>query len=134
MPLNQFAPPRKASSSHLQHERKLIEACEIMASLTLLRGRWKLPLIWNLSKEPGTLAGFRRIFPIASEKMLSQHLAELMRDGFVSRRADDSDKRVVSYTLTPLGESLMPTLESLRQWGVDQSAISRATGLLDSAE
>ena len=105
-----------------------------MAALTLLRGRWKIPMIWNLREEAKTLADLRRVFVMASEKMLAQHLAELMRDGFVERRTSDLDKRIVSYTLTKLGQSLVPTLENLRQWGADQSVIPRAMSLLESAE
>jgi len=105
-----------------------------MAALTLLRGRWKIPILWNLGKQQQTLADLRRVFVMASEKMLSQHLGELLRDGFVEREVRATDRRIVSYTLTPLGRSLQPTLEHLRQWGATQAIIPRATAVLESAE
>ncbi|MBS0660944.1 MAG: helix-turn-helix transcriptional regulator [Verrucomicrobia bacterium] len=134
MPLRQVSPPRKAASAHLEHELRLIRSCEIMAALTLLRGRWKIPILWNLGRQKQTLADLRRVFVMASEKMLSQHLAELLRDGFVEREVHANDRRIVSYTLTPLGRSLQPTLHHLREWGASQAIIPRATAVLETAE
>ncbi len=104
-----------------------------MASLTLLRGRWKLPLIWNMREERKTLATFRRAFPIASEKMLAQHLGELVLDGFVERRKNPRDRLDVSYGLTAFGRSLVPVVETLETWGKAQDAIARATTRLRTA-
>lgn len=127
------APRRKPTSAHFEHELKLVAACPVMASLTLLRGRWKLPLIWNMREERKTLATFRRAFPIASEKMLAQHLGELVLDGFVERRKNPRDRLDVSYGLTAFGRSLVPVVETLETWGKAQDAIARATTRLRTA-
>ncbi len=101
-----------------------------MAALSLLRGRWKLPMIWMLYSGRCSLAEFRRIFPIASEKMLAEHLSELIRDGFVVRWINPRNRRDVAYDLTELGRSLRPTLETLRAWGDEQGVSKRATAML----
>lgn len=130
MPSRVSAPRRKPMSSHLAHELKLIAACPVMASLTLLRGRWKLPVIWNLVGGAKSLADLRRVFAMASEKMLAQHLAELVRDGLVVRRVQARDRRDVTYALTRHGRALRPALDALRAWGDGQGAIARATASL----
>lgn len=70
---------------------------------------------------------------MASEKMLAEHLAELVRDGFVVRRVNPRNRRDVSYDLTNLGRSLMPTLETLRAWGDGQGVVTRAQAMLERA-
>ncbi|MBC8009104.1 MAG: winged helix-turn-helix transcriptional regulator [Burkholderiales bacterium] len=65
--------------------------------------------------------------------MLAQHLGELVRDGFISRHENPRDRLDVSYQLTPLGRSLLPTLETLRAWADAQDMPSRATALLSAA-
>jgi DNA-binding HxlR family transcriptional regulator len=118
---------------HLEHELKLVASCPVMAAITLLRGRWKLPVIWNLQEGRRTLAEMRRVFPMASEKMLAQHVGELVRDGFVERRENARDRLDVSYALTPLGRSLAPTLQALREWGDGQGVTKRALASLTRA-
>lgn len=122
---------RKLSSAHLAHELKLTASCPIMSAQTLLKGRWKLPVLWNLRGAGRSLAELRRIFPIASERMLTLHVRELLRDGFVVRSVP-APRRVV-YRLAPLGRSLLPTLESLRAWGERHGAPARAAQVLRGA-
>jgi DNA-binding HxlR family transcriptional regulator len=121
---------RKQTSAHLEHERKLVASCPVMAALTLLRARWKLPLLWRLRNERCTLAELRRDLAMASEKMLAQHLGELVRDGFVERRQSPRNRRDVTYLLTVLGRSLLPTMETLRVWSIEQGMVAKATASL----
>ena len=67
---------------------------------------------------------------MASEKMLAQHVGELVRDGLLVRRIGERDRRDITYALTREGRSLLPTLETLRAWGEEQGAIKRATASL----
>ena len=54
-----------------------------------------------------------------SEKMLSATLKNLERDGLVRRKAYPEIPPRVEYSLTPLGESLMPHVDSLIGWAVE---------------
>jgi DNA-binding HxlR family transcriptional regulator len=59
----------------------------------------------------------RRAMAGVSQKMLSQTLRQLGRDGLASRRVDaDITPPAVHYALTPLGRSLVPPLAALRSW------------------
>lgn len=54
-----------------------------------------------------------------SEKMLSATLKRLERDGLVRRKAYPVIPPRVEYSLTPLGESLMPHVDGLVGWAVE---------------
>ncbi|WP_310740657.1 helix-turn-helix domain-containing protein [Microbispora sp. H10885] len=51
-----------------------------------------------------------------SQKMLTQTLRTMERDGLVSRTVTPSVPVRVDYRLTPLGENLMPLLEAIKNW------------------
>jgi DNA-binding HxlR family transcriptional regulator len=51
-----------------------------------------------------------------SQKMLSQTLKSLERDGLVSRKAIPTVPVTVEYSITPLGRTLSVTVDSLRVW------------------
>lgn len=52
-----------------------------------------------------------------THKMLSQQLKELESDGFIHREAYSQIPPKVEYSLTKLGESFLPILESMSTWG-----------------
>lgn len=51
--------------------------------------------------------------------MLTQTLRQLERDGLVSRKVTPSVPPIVEYTITPLGETLVPYMKSLKEWASD---------------
>ncbi len=61
-------------------------------------------------------AELRRRIPGISQKMLSQTLSGLVRDGLVERRVEATVPPSVHYRLSPLGLSLTQPLASVREW------------------
>ena len=59
----------------------------------------------------------RRSLPEISERMLVRQLRELEEDGLVHRKVYGTVPPRVDYSLTPLGVSLVPIMESLKAWG-----------------
>jgi DNA-binding HxlR family transcriptional regulator len=53
-----------------------------------------------------------------TQKMLTQQLRELEEDGIIHRQVYSQVPPKVEYSLTPLGESLKPILDSMHEWGV----------------
>lgn len=51
-----------------------------------------------------------------SQKVLTQSLRSLERDGIVSRKVFDTPPSAVEYSLTPLGQSLAVPLSAIREW------------------
>ena len=65
---------------------------------------------------PRRFGVLRRSIGGISQKMLTQTLRKLERDGLVSRRVYPTTPPSVEYALTPLGETLTEPLGALRAW------------------
>jgi len=90
--------------------------CPSRQVFDLIGERWTGLVL--LALRAGTLrfAALRRLIEGISQKMLTQTLRELERDGLVTRRAFATVPVTVEYSLTPLGESLCQVIETLRAW------------------
>jgi DNA-binding HxlR family transcriptional regulator len=106
-------------------ERSEIDRCrpadnEWPAELTisLLQGKWKLRILSQLQHGPMRLSQFRKLFPGASKKMLTQHLREMVEDGIVVR-SDLSGRRLhVEYSMeTSLCAAVLHLIGTLADWG-----------------
>jgi len=106
--------PRKATSTNFTNEATLIAGCPLAAAMKLLGGRWKLMVVWYVHHGLRRFSELRRTMADVSEKMLYQQLRELEQDGLLHRAA--LHPRLVSYELTPLAASLVPTLQALADW------------------
>lgn len=78
--------------------------------------KWSVLIIVNLGVEPLRFKELQRRSGGISQRMLTQTLRYLERDGMVWRKATPTVPLTVEYGLTPLGESLLPPLVSLVDW------------------
>lgn len=79
-------------------------------------------------------AELQRRMPGVSQKMLSQTLRSLQRDGLVARRVDPTVPPRVHYQLTPLGRTLEAPLAVLRGWAEEHmSEVDRSGRRWDTA-
>lgn len=109
----------------------------IEAALRVLGGKWKLLILWHLAAAPLHYGALRRLIPAVSDKVLTQQLRRLERDGLVARAVEPLGEghpnlppRTV-YSLTPYGRSLYPVLTALCEWGrahLERSAAARPAG------
>lgn len=113
---------RKLTSSNSQNKLEMITNCPLTSALTLISGRWKLVIIWQLNKQISRFGELRRAIPLITEKMLTDQLRELEKDGFVERKVFAQVPPKVEYRLTPLAVSLLPILEQLFTWGAQHHA------------
>jgi DNA-binding HxlR family transcriptional regulator len=92
--------------------------CSMELTLQVIGGKWKLIILHKLGKE-GTMrfSEVKRSIPNITQKMLTQQLRELEADGVVRREVYAQVPPKVEYSLTELGESIMPVIGSLCQWG-----------------
>jgi DNA-binding HxlR family transcriptional regulator len=95
--------------------------CPLRHSLNIIGGKWKLPIICFLSLRPPTrYSMIKQKVPGITNMMLSQSLKELEEFGIVWRKQYNQIPPRVEYALTAEGESLLPALEMLAQWGAVQ--------------
>jgi DNA-binding HxlR family transcriptional regulator len=91
-------------------------ACPTRQVLNRISDRWSMLVI--LALEDGTLrfSELRRRVEGVTQKMLTQTLRALERDGLVEREAIPTVPVTVRYTLTPLGHSLAEAAATIRRW------------------
>ncbi|MBP1992329.1 winged helix-turn-helix transcriptional regulator [Paenibacillus eucommiae] len=93
--------------------------CPVEVTVNLVGGKWKLVILNQLATH-----GFkrfnelRRIFPDITQRTLTRQLRELEDDGLVNRKIYPEVPPKVEYSLTKTGESLIPLLLLLRDWGI----------------
>ncbi len=93
--------------------------CPIEVALDLVGGRWK-PLI--LDHLRGGSLGFEelgRVIPLATPRKLARQLRELERAGLVERKELAELPPPVEYSLTAFGRRLIPSLDQLREIGLE---------------
>ncbi|MCJ2165454.1 MULTISPECIES: helix-turn-helix domain-containing protein [unclassified Pseudodesulfovibrio] len=92
--------------------------CSMELTLQVIGGKWKPIIVHRLGSE-GTLrfSEVKRSIPSITQKMLTQQLRELEADGVVRREVYAQVPPKVEYSLTELGQSVMPVLVNLCQWG-----------------
>lgn len=91
--------------------------CPVEAALSVIGGRWKILIICRLFEGKQRFNEMRRSIDGISQRVLTQNLRELERDGIVERRVLPESPPHVEYALTVFGRSLEPVLELLCEWG-----------------
>ncbi|MGN8548934.1 winged helix-turn-helix transcriptional regulator [Bradyrhizobium sp. 13971] len=78
--------------------------------------KWAVLILLLLRGEPMRFNQLRRAIEGISQKMLSQVLKSLERDGLLRRRAIATVPVTVEYSITPLGSTLAEAVDPLRDW------------------
>jgi DNA-binding HxlR family transcriptional regulator len=101
--------------------------CPTRDVLDRIASRWTLLVIAALGGRTLRFSELRRSVDGISQKMLTQTLRGLERDGMVEREVIATVPVTVRYTLTPLGHSLGETVEVIRDWAyANMDAIAAA--------
>jgi DNA-binding HxlR family transcriptional regulator len=93
-----------------------MDSCPTHDVLGVIGNKWTSVVLFQLTQGPRRYADLARALPGVSAKMLTQTLRSLERDGFVGRSVTPSVPVQVEYTLTLLGERLVPLLASVRHF------------------
>jgi DNA-binding HxlR family transcriptional regulator len=112
------AAPRPASSP-------AVGSCPVDTAIGVISGRWKATILWCLVDGPMRTSELRRAIPGISERMLIQHLHELVSDGIIDRHDAHEVPPRVHYTITDYGRTLAPLIDQLCAWG--QAHLARQT-------
>lgn len=93
-----------------------LQDCPVRGVLDRISDKWSMLLVMTLAEGPKRFNQLRREVPDISQKMLTQTLRDLQRDGMVARRVYDTKPPSVEYRLTPMGESIIVPLGHLIDW------------------
>ena len=112
----------------------LSATCPSRAALEVVGSKWALLIVPLLARQPLRNNELLRQVGGISQKMLTQTLRDLERDGLVRRTIYAEIPPRVEYELTPLGHTLCGPLGSLTQWAHDNfEEVKKAQAEFDSA-
>jgi len=93
--------------------------CSVIATLKVFATKWKPCILCYLWEQPMRYNQLSRVIPNISRRMLSEHLRQLEKDQLIVRTSFDRKNQHVEYSLTKKGQSLMPLLEEIQNWGLE---------------
>ena len=96
--------------------------CGLHVFKELLNGKWKLMLIYYISEEIKRPGALQKTIAV-DRRVMTRQLDELVQHGFVKKFTFDTKIPKVEYRLTELGNSLLPLIMSLEQWGENNRAV-----------
>lgn len=103
-------------------EDALFPDCPIRNILARISDKWSLLVIYTLDKyekKPIRFKELQRQIPDISQKMLTVTLRTLEEDGYVTRTIYPEVPPRVEYTLTDRTRSLLPHINSLIEWALE---------------
>jgi DNA-binding HxlR family transcriptional regulator len=112
--------PTRTATQRRQQERVAFDAyfaaCPSRKLLDRISDKWVTLILVALDNGPKRYSDLSRRIAGVSEKMLTQTLRSLERDGLISRAVTASVPVRVDYALTPLGSSLLPIVRAIKAW------------------
>jgi len=91
--------------------------CPAEFTLAMIGGRWKIPILFHLLGGRKRFTELARALNGVTQKMLTQQLREMQRNGLVERKVFAQVPPKVEYSLTNLGVSLRPVVDAMCRWG-----------------
>ena len=111
-----------------------IARCPVRDVLQRIGDKWSMLVLMMLASRQQRFGQLRRLIPDVSQRMLTQTLRNLQREGLIDRRVFPTNPPSVEYRMTELGRSLLPPLLGLARWAeAHREQIHRARARFDAA-
>ena len=94
-----------------------LPACPVETTLTLIGDKWKVLILRDLMPGTKRFGELKKSIGNVSQKVLTAQLRAMEENGFVHRQVYAEVPPRVEYSLTDLGRSLKPILDSMWAWG-----------------
>jgi DNA-binding HxlR family transcriptional regulator len=101
----------------MKTKSELLPECPVATTVSLIGNKWKLLIIRNLLVRPWRFNELQKNLEGISQKVLTDSLRSMEKDGIIIRTAYPEVPPRVEYSLSELGESMRPILESMQVWG-----------------
>lgn len=95
-----------------------LDFCPIRSVHAKLNGKWIVLILTHLNFGTHRFSELLSAIPDISQRMLTQSVRLLERDGFVSRKVTASVPPRVDYSITEFGRTYLEELESILQWSL----------------
>jgi len=111
-----------------------MENCPVRDVMDNIGGKWNSLMILSLADGSLRFSQLRRLIPDISQRMLTQTLRDLQRDGYIHRTVFPTQPPSVEYALTDLGRSLLGLLKHFVDWSLENHGAIRAAREVYDAE
>ncbi len=91
--------------------------CPVSVTQNVLMGKWKLTILWIVSRRTRRFGELQKLIPGVSRGVLTQQLRELERDNLIHRKVYNEVPPKVEYSITEIGESFIPVMVQIMEWG-----------------
>ncbi|WP_312406182.1 helix-turn-helix domain-containing protein [Rhizobium sp.] len=109
--------------------------CPVRDVMNQIAGKWSTLLLEALAQRPYRFGELRRLVPDISQRMLTQTLRDLQRDGYIDRQVFPTKPPSVEYRMTELGHSLFAPLSKVLAWAAENhAAVKAARAKYDASE
>lgn len=115
----------KATDEQLIAQCAVDGPCPTREVIQGISGKWTAFVLMALDERPHRFGELRRLIPDISQRMLTQTLHDLQRDGYILRKVLPTKPPSVEYSLSPLGASLFEQLSLVLQWARSNHHIVR---------
>ena len=99
--------------------------CPVATCIQLFGNKWKIYIIQQLQERPFGFNELQRAIAGISQKVLSSNLKEMEKTGLITRTVIPETPIRTEYALSEVGESLMPVINSMVEWGTDYQQLVR---------
>ena len=99
--------------------------CPVATCFQLFGNKWKIYIIQQLKERPFGFNELQRTIAGISQKVLSSNLKEMEKAGLITRTVIPETPIRTEYALSEVGESLMPIINSMVDWGTDYQQLVR---------
>ncbi len=96
-----------------------LPACPVATTVALIGSKWKLLILRNLFERPWRFNELRRSLEGISQKVLTDSLRSMEKDGIITRTVYPETPPHVEYALSELGKSLRPVIKAMEVWGTN---------------
>lgn len=101
-------------------------ACPVVFTIEVIGGKWKALVLYHLMSETRRFNELRRLIPEITQRMLTLQLRELEADNIIIRKVYHQVPPKVEYSLAPLGQTLVPLIRAMRDWGAEHEEVVMA--------
>nr|WP_073293386.1 helix-turn-helix domain-containing protein [Parolsenella massiliensis] len=99
--------------------------CPVATCFQLFGNKWKIYIIQQLKERPFGFNELQRAIAGISQKVLSSNLKEMEAAGLITRTVIPETPIRTEHALSEVGESLMPVINSMVEWGTDYQQLVR---------
>lgn len=106
--------------------REELPDCPVANTVQLIGNKWKLLILRNLLARPWRFNEMLRSIPGISQKVLTDNLRAMEKDGIIIRTVYPEVPPRVEYSLSELGDSMRPIIKAMEVWGKNYQQMVKA--------